>query len=503
MRARARLRGDDGATLVVALIFITVVALGLAVTLSFADTSLRATRALRDQAAGVANADGAAQVAINALRKGTYNGTAGSCFGGSSALTLPNFYQPPSGPADSAFVSCALDTDHTLTDPNVTINDDNMPNYAILTVGTNSFEDGINVRVAGGGTLKVKGPIFSNSTIDVDLGTLNSSSSVTARRGCSGPITSTPSPVCNIGPGSDRDPDYSPNGGSTTLRSVPNCKKNDLIHLSPGRYTDLSGLNKITSSVCKDTVLHFEPGTYYLDLDGQWNIASGWVVGGKATTNLVAGTAPPIPGACESPTPPTPIGTWTKQTPGQGVQIIFGGESRIAIGHAKVELCGIYSTARPPIALYGLKSPVDMVDAQGGCVTDTSFGCPVITTDNAPDSLLFVQGTTYMPRARIAVALNNDTGQVFRNGVIARSLYVEPTASADLSNPLIEVLGHVTDFGRRTVVYLTVHVCPGASTCSAAGRLRLRVKVGIIDPSGSPGTGGDRDVTVYTWSVQR
>jgi hypothetical protein len=497
------MRGDDGATLVVALIFITVVALGLAVTLSFADTSLRATQALRDQAAGAANADGAAQVAINELRKGDYIGT-GNCFDTQPSLLLSNFYQS----VDSAFVTCTPDTDRTGEDNNVLINPNNRPPFAILTLATNFNEEGLNVEAGNGRTLRVKGPIFSNSTIDVDSGRLSTTGSVTARRRCEGNIT--PAPNCNIGSGPSMDPDYAQPSGGLTERSVPTCGRDDLVTFSPGVYRNVDALNNRTrSSGCRDSIFWFQPGTYYFDFDDDeaWEIDTGWVVAGAPTSTLVAGTAPAMPGSCQTafpPTVPAPPG-WTKQA-GGGVQFVFGGRSRIVVSHARVEICGPYSQTRPPIAVYGLKSDVgsgaNRVDGQEGCIVDTSGGCDVIQTDNSPNSRLFIQGTVYVPRASVDISLNNNTGQVFSNGIIARSLYVDPTGSADLDDPVIEVPEDVTPFGRRTVVYLTVHVCPGTASCSATGRLRLRVKVGIIDPTGEP-VAGDRDITVYSWSVQR
>jgi hypothetical protein len=54
------------------------------------------------------------------------------------------------------------------------------------------------------------------------------------------------------------------------------------------------------------------------------------------------------------------------------------------------------------------------------------------------------------------------------------------------------------------VVYLSVYVCPGASTCaSGTGTLRLKAKVAIFDPNAAPASGGHRPVTVLSWSVQR
>jgi hypothetical protein len=507
---RHRLRGDDGASLVVALIFITVVALGLAVTLSFADTSLRTTIALRDQAAGASAADGAAQVAINTLRKGTYIG-AGNCFGTRTSLPLSNFYQPPTGAADSAFVTCEPDNTRTGVDNNVLINGNNKPPYAILTLGNNIFEEGLNVEAGTGRTVRVKGPIFSNSTIDVDSGTLHSTSSVTARGDCDGNITSTPSENCDIGSGSSMDPAYSQPSGGLVERSVPNCNDDDLVTFTPGIYRDVRALNNRTrSSGCRDSVFWFQPGNYYFDFnrDEAWEIDTGWVVAGAPTSPLAAGTAPSMPGSCQAafpPTVPAPPG-WTRQT-GGGVQFAFGGESRIVVSQARVEICGPYSETRPPIAVYGLRNDINGpgsadVSDQGGCVVDVSFGCDVVRTDNSPNSRLFIQGTVYVPEASVDVALNNNTGQVFSNGIIARSLYLDPTGSADLDDPVVQVPEDVTPFGRRTVVWLNVYVCPGTNTCSASGRLRLRAKVGILDPTGTA-LAGDRDMAVYSWSVQR
>ena len=73
---------DRGTSLVLALVFITVLSLVLMSVLAFADTSMRSTIALRSQTSETAAAEGAAQAAINALRKGTYNGNSAGCFGG-------------------------------------------------------------------------------------------------------------------------------------------------------------------------------------------------------------------------------------------------------------------------------------------------------------------------------------------------------------------------------------------------------------------------------------
>jgi len=83
--ARPPTAGDDsGASLIIAMIFVTLVGMVSGVLLSFADTGVDTTIQLRKQSADATTAEGAAQVAIDALREGSYsNATGQSCFGSS------------------------------------------------------------------------------------------------------------------------------------------------------------------------------------------------------------------------------------------------------------------------------------------------------------------------------------------------------------------------------------------------------------------------------------
>src|SRR3954454_22982603 len=103
-RAWARHRAqpnDRGATLLMALVFITVVAVVVGAILSFVDSSMRATVAVRAQAAQAAAADGAAQLALNDMRQSTYGMADGSdCFkNGTDTKTLTSFYTTTAGAA--------------------------------------------------------------------------------------------------------------------------------------------------------------------------------------------------------------------------------------------------------------------------------------------------------------------------------------------------------------------------------------------------------------------
>jgi hypothetical protein len=503
---RMRWADDTGASLTFALIFITVFSVIIAVLLSFTDTSIRSTVLLRGQATDTAGADGAAQIAINTLRRGTYNGTAGACFGASGNLALPNFYQPARGPAESATVTCELDTAHT-AGSSVEITPANRPRNAILTLGTGGGEDGIRVNVADGRDLKVHGPVFSNSSINVTAGSVSSDSVVVARGPCAGRINAVPAPLCLFGPAVDPagdDPNYPAPTAPTTVQPVPFCPTDNVVlRFPPGLYTDIAGLNSLTR--CRNTTLHFPPGTFYFNLPAAtpWVIDGLSVVGGTPSTPLVPGTPPTIPGSCRTPIPPDPPGTWTPPAPNSGVRFVLGGGTRIVVRNSQMELCASYSSILPPIAVFGLRTSVGPVPPQSGCVVAIPFpttGCPVIRAEAT--SKLHIQGTTFVPAAALDIALNNTAGPLFSAGVVARALQITPTAGSALADPVIRVPDEAP-LGRRTVVYLTVYLCPAAPTCdTTTGIRRLRAKIGIHDTTGVP-VPGARGITVYSWSVLR
>jgi hypothetical protein len=507
---------DSGATLLMALIFVTVFSVVIATVLSFVDVNMRTTLAVRAEAAQAAAADGAAQIAINAMRQGTYTGT-GNCFGANATQALAGFYQTTSGAKYSATVTCGLDTTDSAITSGVAINSGNKPGNAILTLGTDTSEVGLSLDAKGvNGTIKVHGNVFSNSTITAD--SLYSNAAVTARGDCSAVIIGNPK-QCDIGSVTNSAGDdpaiahptaYAPPNQSTTVQTVPSCPTgtNPLVTFKPGLYNDVTALNGLTNGKngsCLGGIFYFPPGTYYFDLDGStpWTLGTGYLVGGKA--NLTAGSPPSIPGSCATPVPPDdPVlaGGWTNPGPGQGVEFVFGGASQLYLDQGQMGLCGSYSTTAPPIAIYGLKTAIGPVPAENGCITTIGKGgCSLISSNYHKTNKMFIQGTTYAPPAAIDIGLNNVSGQVFRYGIIARHLGITATASSDLGNPIIEVPDDAPGGAARTVVYLAVYVCPGTTACSTSGNPALKVKVGVYDPTTTP-VAGARQVTVYNWSVQ-
>ena len=395
-----RWKGDDaGAALPLVLILVTVIAVVLGALLSFADTSVRTTVNLRDQAASAYTADGALQAAINSIRAGTFTGAAGEhCFGGSDTLALPNF-----GAGGSAAVSCTADPAKVLIQC-PSLSRCNRPGNAILTLGTGG-EDGLNIQQPTGSSFRVHGVVYSNSNINVVNGSLDTNTAVYARGGCTGTIRSTPAAACGYGgSGLGADPGYAPALTSVPpLRKLPACTKaGSLVTFEPGYYDDAAGLSAMmsSSSKCKDSTWWFKPGAYYFDFhnsaavrppslpggDDVWTLDNGYLVAGTPvdeTGRIVATPSVPanIPGACDNP---------IDDAKAAGVQFVFGGDSRLAVKAGQAEICGTYSADRPPVAVYGLTSGA----ASPVTATPTPSGAPTGTFTSAPaGSLSTVDGT--------------------------------------------------------------------------------------------------------------
>jgi hypothetical protein len=75
------------------------------------------------------------------------------------------------------------------------------------------------------------------------------------------------------------------------------------------------------------------------------------------------------------------------------------------------------------------------------------------------------------------------------------------TGSADATKPLISIPDNSPGYGTAdTIADVTVYVCPGAATCSASGTVKLRARVNINDPTGSP-VAGNRRITILSWNL--
>ncbi|MDQ6524552.1 hypothetical protein RB608_13120 [Nocardioides sp. LHD-245] len=136
------------------------------------------------------------------------------------------------------------------------------------------------------------------------------------------------------------------------------------------------------------------------------------------------------------------------------------------------------------------------------CVTTVGSGCYLINTHKKSE--VYLQGTTYVPLGRIYLEVANTDFQVFRWGVIARSLYANLNGAYKETGALIELPDNTPGMGiNGTLVQLKVYVCPASGSCSDdPDRLALKVRAQIWDKDGDPATSADREVTVLSWSHQ-
>jgi len=390
---RGRSGGDEGAILVVVLIVLTVLSLGLSALLTFADTGERTTVAMTTQAATMAEANGAVEVAMNALRRGQYNNSPGqSCFGGTDTLTLSNVTPSVTGgAADSAAVTCGAAPGTGGSGSLVPITSSNKPGSAVQTLSTSGSEDGIQVKSLGGGSsngLKVHGQVVSNSTVTVTSGKLVVDNGVYATGACTlAGITSTPAASCNRGT-TVADPGYPSETPSLTYRplsSVACSTPNSVVSFQPGYYDDAAGLTAMMAgnSDCKHSTWWFRPGVYYFDFHNgenpalpggshQWVVDDGTLVAGTPSGGAAQPPVnPTLPGACVSP---------ITSTTAVGVQFIFGGDSRLQVDAGKAEICASYHSDRPPIAVYGQRtgspSVTGPVTLTGTSATSSKFTTP-------------------------------------------------------------------------------------------------------------------------------
>ena len=401
------LKDDAGSTLVIALVFMTVFGLLLAVVMGFIDASFRATLAVRDQTnamyAGDAAIDAAIQYYRSQLRDGRVNRPCPT-YGPISFGTEPDIYE--------VMVEC----DGMLTSGDTFIPDfdETVPEHSILTLSTDPTIPGIYVEPTDK-RVKIRGDVWSRSTIEIKTGEefLEVEGAVTAATGCVGDtadriiattLTCITSTVA-------ADPNYPMS--TTTVpgppESMPSCPAADsVLKFYPGTYTSAAALNALTAApTCGSGKIYwFQPGIYYFDFQepenaAVWNISHPSANGAMdGISDYVAGTPRATDWNPALPTSPTnrPVFGRSCLTENDflppadppsdtGVQFIFGGVSRMHItSSGEFEMCAQPSprTGAPQqqIAIFGVTQ------------TTGAPGLPVNPPDRDPETALSLPSTT-------------------------------------------------------------------------------------------------------------
>ena len=484
MTAR-RLRKDDGAILIIAIVVVTAVALVVGTLLTRGDGSLKATVALREVAGTTYAADGAAQIAINDLRTGhgfpsgsgfnnSLDGT--GCFGhtvgvgNSDPLFLNGFY-PKTGKqtnASSAVVECAGVDGTGMDGSPVPINNSNKPGYAIVT---------LNGPLTTGDPLKVHGGVYSNSTIagpvSLDVGDAWAFGACTQTT-----VVAPASKHCNSGV-KITDPNYASDLGGVVpgLQTPPTSCTGGVAVFQPGYYDSAARLTTATN-LC--STAWFKPGTYYFDFHNDscanvcpsnlygtggnvWTVNGGNVVGGtpiNASGAIIAAptTNPTYPGSCRSPV--TNINA-------VGVQFVFGGSSRMYVDqNSHVELCGTYSATKPPIEIYGLKTGSTPTPPPASGLNASSVPTPGSFTFAAPaTSLTNALAAGADGRVATWTTANNSSAQT----TTITTAGFAPGASVPVGSVLTAATAHIRhqDADATTNSAGTAKVTIGSSTTAA------------------------------------
>lgn len=340
---RRRHRDEDGAALVMALVFLTVAGILVAALLSFADTSFRTTVAVQDQRSTLYAADGAVEAAVNYYRTNLSSPT--PC--------------PPAGSVPSVngvggiSVSCTAGVTFSGAPSNA-------PKLAVIARATGA-EDG--VTLVSGAVTAVRGGVYSNTTINVSGGTQLYAAApdrVVTRGGCIGAGTVGPV-TCEVATGSfddGDDPGYAmvSSTAPAPIVTAPTCPATEPVVFPQGTYTSLAALETFMAT-CARRTYHFpaaggigSPGTYHFDFADDaraWTIPNGYtVVGGTfpAGVNGDAVAGRPAGGRCDDNA--------------EGVQWLFGGASRVVVRGA-LELCAPWTSpasTTPRVAVYGVKT---------------------------------------------------------------------------------------------------------------------------------------------------
>ncbi|MGN6783250.1 MAG: hypothetical protein ACTHJH_17315, partial [Marmoricola sp.] len=136
------------------------------------------------------------------------------------------------------------------------------------------------------------------------------------------------------------------------------------------------------------------------------------------------------------------------------------------------------------------------------CVA-SGTSCPLVSLDPTGNNKVFMylQGTTYAPRADLQIVLSNFSAEVAKFGVIARQLeFNVNTGNPSWTGPVFEVPDNSPGYGyQNSTVDLRIHLCPGSATCSTSAPVALTSRVQLWDPSGTPSP-PKRQVSVLSWN---
>jgi Tfp pilus assembly protein PilX len=452
---------DDGSALAIALVFLMVFGLIIGATLSFATTGERVGVQTRDEAASTYAGSGALDGAVNRLRTATTVGTVAD--GTSSCFTLPA--NGLDNPADVT-VTCTPRTGSGVAAGGGSAN---TPDQAVRQVGGGAAQG---VTLAGTATVPVQGAVSVDQTLVVPTGaTLTSTGTIkaaTCPTGAFGTVTPACSTQTALGdPGWPAPSTYPAvvNLGTVTCASP-------VMSLSPGTYLSKATLQAVLA--CTNTVVWFQPGLYYFDFQdagatgGELVVGPGNVVVGGAALGWTPGTT--AASAVPYPTAASPAASACDTAAG-GVDLVFGGASRLTVQGGKMQLCAQSTSATAQhLVVHGLGANAAFPGQTGNATASASVDGGGTTAWTNPVKGAVIDATP----ASIGSFKNNDTASLtigpFTDLVpagatgITATLTVRETLQKNLMTQATLVYGG----GAGTAPAVLLRDC-GVTPCSTSG----------------------------------
>jgi hypothetical protein len=460
-------KNEEGASLILVIIFVSIFAIISAAILDLASTGLKMTRSIEEVRNDQNEIEGAVDGAINAIRSSNagYTGEPGCLTTDGPVFT----YEMADG--DDVDVTCRVAGGST---GGV---DDTMPSYAILTLGTGSCEGIVQL---GNDTLAVDGSIRSNSKISTgaSLGAcpefaggaqsrLSVFGDIFAVGQCIPGSGDNPTRViphgqidCEMGSGqAEPRPPYpaaASNISGMAIDPPASCggaavPATSIVRFEPGVYTEhLRHYVPAPCSTITNTAWWLSPGVYYFDFRAADSILDLWdsdpTTPGDQWKNLVAGT--PQGWSANSLASAVSPPNAACDPDAVGAQIIFGGSSRIrtesdssAFDRGEIEICGSARGATSQeIALYGLDTvsaptPRTVVGANDAAARKVAPSDPTQTA-----------GTwTNVPNARViddtvtAVATSQLDGNGTKIASLSYAEFEDVAVGSDISSVMLDV----------------------------------------------------------------
>lgn len=451
--------GEEGSVLVLALVFLMVFGSWIGIVLQFAAAGQRITGSVRAEATSTYAGGGALEGAINAARSTLTVGT--QAVGPATCFTLPV------GALDNPTAVTVTCDPRAGSGSALGGGSASQPDGSVLALSTDVTEG---VSVAAASVLPTQGDVLANKRVTVPVGaTLTSSGSI---RGLTCSTTGTVNPACGVAAaGTATNPAWpGPATASTpVVGALPAC--GTVVSLSPGIYRSAAALQTVLN--CASTVVWFRPGTYFFDFRdaGTHELAVGTgdvVVGGAAsgwTPGTTAATAVPYPTAA-APT------TSACDVTAAGVDMVFGGDSRVNVTGGRMQLCALVTDAsNQHIVVRGLASAASVASkSTAAAATSASSNAAGAWSWDTPASGAVVDGTT------AHVRIPNTGKGPSKLTLAGLGAAIVPTDATAVS-VTVTVTETVVGTGDTTLTLIpgtgatpatqTLVVCPGGAGCTA------------------------------------